>query len=357
MCALPEACSKGRVDRAGETLRDPSGVADVDQEAARALVDKWRLAHSPAREECAAQCVIAAKALRLNPLLMQRPKRMEAIVAKLRRNPRMELSRMQDVGGCRIVVDPPWCVQLLRDQLLAIVGAGEMTLAHDYVANPKTDGYRSVHLIWTSSSQLVGFVARPVIEVQIRSGSQHAWATALETVDLFFAEQLKTGRASKEWSRFFLLSSVLIAAYEGSPGRPDWPTPDEAAAELAQLTSTQETLVKFEGLWVAINRLKESLNSVPASPFALLQIDSVKRTIDYKFFESEAAAARVYADAEAGAAGVHGKAVALVRVQAASSLVDSYPNYFGHLQKFTALMKALQALPPRQLEHPAPSSP
>lgn len=45
------------------------------------------------------------------------------------------------------------------------------------------------------------------IELQIRTRVQHSWATALEIVDLFTQQSIKTNMGNKDWSDFFLYLS------------------------------------------------------------------------------------------------------------------------------------------------------
>ncbi len=46
---------------------------------------------------------------------------------------------------------------------------------------------------------------------------QHAWATAVETVDVFENLAIKAGRPTPLWREFFLLASAAFSALEKSP--------------------------------------------------------------------------------------------------------------------------------------------
>ncbi|MBU6438396.1 MAG: hypothetical protein KGQ77_12790, partial [Betaproteobacteria bacterium] len=56
------------------------------------------------------------------------------------------------------------------------------------------------------------------IEVQLRTRLQHAWATAVEIVDAFTGQALKSGlklnSGDPKWRRFFALMSSVIAIRE-----------------------------------------------------------------------------------------------------------------------------------------------
>ena len=42
-----------------------------------------------------------------------------------------------------------------------------------------------------------------LVEIQIRSKLQHLWATAVETVDFFTSQTIKSNQGQKEWVTFF----------------------------------------------------------------------------------------------------------------------------------------------------------
>jgi putative GTP pyrophosphokinase len=75
----------------------------------------------------------------------------------------------------------------------------EFVKRYDYIAAPKETGYRSVHLIFKYRSQSSKHRAWNGlrVEIQLRSRLQHAWATAVETVDTFTRQTL---RRAEEWT-------------------------------------------------------------------------------------------------------------------------------------------------------------
>jgi ppGpp synthetase/RelA/SpoT-type nucleotidyltranferase len=75
----------------------------------------------------------------------------------------------------------------------------------DYIKEPKPDGYRSYHLICRYQGiHQDGAYKGLRIEIQIRSAMQHAWATAVETIDAFTGQALKTNISGDvTWKRFF----------------------------------------------------------------------------------------------------------------------------------------------------------
>jgi hypothetical protein len=95
--------SKGRIDRAGRALLtmppdDPAREAEV------AVVDNWRACHAYPLQVIKMTLLRRAKKIDSRALIAQRLKRRPSIEIKLRDNPRMQLSQMQDLGGCRAVL-------------------------------------------------------------------------------------------------------------------------------------------------------------------------------------------------------------------------------------------------------------
>lgn len=86
-----------------------------------------------------------SRARRVDPkaIIAQRLKRLSSISVKLKRNTKMRLSQMQDLGGCRAIVRTP--KQL--DALIRMYGDIAHAKARDYILSPKADGYRSAHFV------------------------------------------------------------------------------------------------------------------------------------------------------------------------------------------------------------------
>lgn len=119
----------------------------------------------------------------------------------------MKLSRMEDIGGVRAV---------LADQGSAYEVASRLrknwtiTRFRDYVAGPKDDGYRALHLINRNHGRL--------IEVQLRTLLQDTWANAVEADARFTAPGLKFGRGPRELRDFYVaLGELCASADQGMP--------------------------------------------------------------------------------------------------------------------------------------------
>src|SRR5437588_8744849 len=95
--------SRVSVDRAGRTYVDGNSSVE-DREMALAIINNWRSSHSYPLN--ALQAVLRTKVIKVDadPTVAQRIKRLPSIRHKLERFEGMNLSRMQDIGGCRAVL-------------------------------------------------------------------------------------------------------------------------------------------------------------------------------------------------------------------------------------------------------------
>ena len=88
--------SKSRVKRAGQNIRE--GIATPED---LAVIDEWRAAHRGVLNTF--QAILRGRTRGTGITVAQRHKRKLTIFDKLERLPRMQLSRMDDVAGCRLI--------------------------------------------------------------------------------------------------------------------------------------------------------------------------------------------------------------------------------------------------------------
>ena len=128
-----------------------------------------------------------------------RVKRIESIVSKLQREPKMQLSRMSDIAGCR-------CILQSNDKVYALKKRLEERLCvkhiNDYISAPKSNGYKSLHLIVSLSEN-----DSKTIEIQLRCLQDHNWATLVEITDLVYGTRIKELGSDGELAEFHRLLS------------------------------------------------------------------------------------------------------------------------------------------------------
>ena len=103
--------SRNQVDRAGAYLAKiwaaDYGSYDYDEMVrADEIVSNWRASHCFPLNNFQTNLRAKVKHIQSDVLVAQRIKRLESVVAKLRRDQTqtMELSQMQDIGGCRAIL-------------------------------------------------------------------------------------------------------------------------------------------------------------------------------------------------------------------------------------------------------------
>ena len=267
----------------------------------------------------------------------------------------MKLSQMQDLGGCRAVMGNIGLAQLLR---LAYADGDsknpkrhQLIKAFDYIESPKPDGYRGIHLVYkyrTEAKQYEMFNGLR-IEIQLRSKLMHAWATAVETVDAFTGQALKSSAGDERWARFFALMGSAMAIRERTPLVLD--TPSERTSirqELLRVARELKVKPTLEGWRMAMMFLDSS--NVVAQPNAdlfLLKTDIEKRRVTLMTFtktELERATNRYLELEKQILDGANMQAV-LVSVESVAALKKAYPSYFADTEAFlSALDKATEPL-------------
>jgi hypothetical protein len=214
---------RSEVNAAGRVLVSDDGD-DIALERALDVINNWRSSHSFPLNTF--QKTLRDKSRRVYPhaLVAQRLKRVPSIRKKLIDRPTMKLVQMQDIGGCRAVVDSVTDVTKLREAYRESDLRHPLHHEKNYIAEPKLSGYRSLHLVYEYASDKTTTYNGLKIEVQMRSLHQHAWATAVETAGTFLQEALKSSEGSGEWLRFFALASSAFARIERTPPVPGLPT-------------------------------------------------------------------------------------------------------------------------------------
>lgn len=145
--ARPEY-TRGEVQRAGALLaRTPDEEqAPVERTQALAVVNNWRAAHAYPLNTFQATLRDKLRRLGVDAVVGERLKRLPSILSKLQRQPNMNLQQMQDIAGLRAVVHDARAIATIRENYESSRFQHELRGVDDYIADPKIDGYRSLHL-------------------------------------------------------------------------------------------------------------------------------------------------------------------------------------------------------------------
>jgi|ERR1017187_263891 hypothetical protein len=331
--------SKNKVDRAGDTLIDPN-TSGADKEAVLDIINNWRSSHAFPLNTFQNGLRSRSRGIDQDSLVAQRIKRLPAIEFKLKHLPHLKLSEMQDIGGCRAVVGTvPQVQKLVADYQNSHV-KHKLHKCSDYIKRPKDSGYRGVHLVYKYLSDRQETYNGLKIELQLRSRLQHAWATAVETVDTFTRQALKSSVGKPDWLRFFALMGSAIAIREKSAPVPNTPVNPQALRqeirEYAERLDVERVLLAFGS---ALRTTRPKPGKGRAHYFLLELNPTAKRTKITGFRMDELPkAAKEYLAAEHAIADLGADAV-LVSVDSVKSLRRAYPNYFLDTRVFLQILQ------------------
>lgn len=201
------------------------------------------------------------------------------------------------------------------------------------------------------------------IEIQVRTHAQHAWATAVEIIDLFTGQAIKANLATGDWLDFFRSASEqlalieditlynqisqsklieeLLLRYEDRSDISKHKAITNSAAKLYRLGEKLGILDRFSAFAVTLKAVDDHLASTAAG-YALLEIDTIRHQISALTFKNDefSTAADAYLAAEKRAAISKVVVVALVSADAVGGIREAYPNYFADSSLFTRYISA-----------------
>ncbi|WP_300767080.1 GTP pyrophosphokinase family protein [uncultured Bifidobacterium sp.] len=168
--------ARGQANKAGRVLRTIDMTDSVSQNQKDAIITatRWRSQHVKATETCFSTVLDCASAID-GTVATYRMKRMTSIIRKLQRpSSHLKLGELDDIGGCRLIVntidDVNTATDILKNRLSLKNGNGDK----NYIDSPQQSGYRSRHLIAKINEEETCLH----VEIQIRTRLQHCWATA-----------------------------------------------------------------------------------------------------------------------------------------------------------------------------------
>jgi len=321
-----------QVDAAGAALISPF-APNEEMDQSLKVIGNWRACHY--HPLLTFRVGLQRRAAKVYPasLVAQRLKRLSSIKAKLQRLGWLTLSEMQDIAGCRAVVGNVAQVEKLVNLYFASDIKHELKDVDDYILTPKYSGYRGVHLVYSYYSDKNKTYNGLKIEVQIRSPLQHAWATAVETVDRFTLQALKSGKGNKRWRRFFAYMGAYIALRERCNPVPRMPTKrselKEGIKRYAAKLDVENQLLGFRS---AIDITERP--GLGNSYLFLIQLDAqIRRTTVWGYGKHQIGEANEHYFKLELTSG-RGKDQVLVYAKSIAELKRAYPNYFADTDVF-----------------------
>ena len=280
--------SRARVNRAGDAVR--CGVETHDDVL---VINSWRAAHSSVINSF--QSLLRGRTRGRNIAVAQRHKRRRTIVDKLKRYPHMQLGRMDDVAGCRLIFEETEQLDAFRNSLHKARFKHILkndTEKYNYIVNPKASGYRGIHDIYSynvnsaKNKHLTGLL----IELQYRTRHQHAWATASELIGLLTENEPKFDRGEVAYRRVMRLASEIIArAFE----KMDSSLPELSGKEVVEEFTSLDRSLKMMEMFGAL-RIPNIVVRGPRNAIFMFEANELK-VFEY---ESTKAAWRALLDLE-----------------------------------------------------------
>ena len=130
----------------------------------------------------------------------------------------MNLSRMDDVAGCRLIFKKTKDLYAFRESFLRARFRhkrrnAEESDKYDYIKTPKTTGYRGVHDVYEYdvNSEVGKELTGLYVEIQYRTLVQHAWATAVEVIGFITESQPKFQQGDTRFKHAMALASEILA--------------------------------------------------------------------------------------------------------------------------------------------------
>lgn len=353
-----------QVRKAGEDLLN----LDISKDEKRFdeifdILSYWRLSH----EWTLTQVFIRLKKVALehdrNPILAKRLKRYKSIFSKLLRFRKMKLNTIQDIWWCRVVVNTPKkVIKIIRDlkKWPEFKNDDWSINIDDYIINPKDDWYRSVHLKWKFKDEYWWFKK---IEIQVRTTLQHDRATALEIVDIFTKQNLKSNQWEKDWQDFFINVSRQFAAMEqthlfnftSQKSRDDYYFLVNSDTDLLDSHKLTKGLIrklkiidKFNAYAQSVDIVNWKIDETKIKWYVMIEINLEENKVMSTFFsESQSTdAEKIYSEKEKKIAeGEIGNIIALVYTSALSDIKEAYPNYFADSTEFLNYVNVIAKSP------------
>lgn len=320
--------SKKRVTRAGEAIREGRPTSEDFE-----IIEEWRAAHRGVLNTFQAILRFRTKGRKIS--VAQRHKRRNTIFNKLHRLPGMQLARMDDVAGCRLIF------RNLRELEEFRVEFHRARFKHkirhnpdkyNYIESPKPTGYRGIHDVYEydvnskAGKNLTGLY----IEIQYRTLVQHAWATAVEVIGFITESQPKFQQGDNRYETAMALASEILArAHEGMKG----PFPNLSNTDLlSNFLEIDQELALIQTL----SGLSQAKTDISNKRNTILNF-SEDGSLEIKSFRDATDALRALFELEKQ---FPKNDIVLVRADTSDEVRIAFRNYFSDAREFIRLVES-----------------
>lgn len=312
--------SKSRVNRAGANIRKRCATRGDFE-----IIDEWRAAH---------RAILRNRTRGTSIVVAQRHKRRSTIFGKLNRFPNMQLSRMDDVAGCRLIFPDTNELYKFREKFHRArfhhKRRNEVD-KYDYIKQSKSTGYRGVHDVYNYdvTSKAGRSLKGLMIEIQYRTNIQHAWATAVEVIGFITESQPKFQEGDMRYQKAMALTSEILArSFEDSKGPFPEMTDVDIVQEFLEIDQELGLLNMLRGLNIADTAVTKNRNAI------LIISDS--GDLEVKTYRDATEALRALFDLEKV---TPNNDIVLVRADTSEEVRFAFKNYFSDAHDFIGLVE------------------
>lgn len=350
-----------KIQKAGKAFREWEQLSESEFDSVMDILSFWRHVHEFPLQNAMETLQRITNKHDKKALFARRMKRFDSIHRKLTRFETMSLYKMQDIGGCRVIVSNQKVLKKILFELKRMpefkIKGGKAKI-NDYIQSPKSDGYRSIHIVgkFPDVDGKMRF-----IEIQLRTPIQHHWATAVEIVDLFTKQSLKTNQGSRDWKSLFkevstqfeimeriknfdtLMIEKRYTGYVRELHRHygDKQLYDATSVEYKTLKKCYNSINSLnviqlmEGFAQSIQWVDEDMIVSDEDGYVLITIDfETKKMTAIVFSQGDANKAELAYIEEEKKASKNKKLVAMVATPNIGDLKIAYPNYFADSSEF-----------------------
>lgn len=328
--------SKKEVQRAGEALQNDELWRDDNAKFkfSMQVLSDWRSKHEKSLDQVTENLKLVSSKVDKKSIVVKRLKRAPSIISKLQRFKSMKLRNMQDIAGCRSILENTKSVYKVKRELKR----RNNFKSKDYIKTPKEDGYRGIHLVGKYLNETDGCIYP--VEIQLRSRIQHSWATAVEIVDLFTNQALKSNDGQRKWLDFFKYISHEFSKLENVNNIPI----KDSHMKAMRLTQELDVFKRFEAYAGSLQIFDEHAKKIDDG-YNLITIYLNSRKVEVTSFPAERFeyATQAYLKKEKAAAQNTDLMVALVSSHTIENLKEAYPNYFADSAMFVYYLKEVSS--------------
>jgi hypothetical protein len=246
----------------------------------------------------------------------------------------MELGRMDDIAGCRLIFENITELYIFRKKVHAARFKHKRrndSDRYDYIKDPKPTGYRGIHDVYEYdvNSENGKKYKGLFVELQYRTLVQHAWATAVEVIGFLTESQPKFQEGDKRYEYIMALASEILArAHEDSMSVFPSMDNDELLANFFEVDRE-----------IGLIKLLRGLNAVDKEV-------SSDRNVILMFSENEELTVYSYRDAPDALRALFeleknnpGRDIVLVRAASSDEVRVAFRNYFSDARDFIRLIE------------------